>query len=78
MIAPRNCRDHGVDITAPARFFATQDRAAADAVIGALIAEAVANWLLDDATFWQRVRFRSRQLRAQTGPRGTKGELRFC
>ncbi len=78
MIAPRNCRDHGVDITAPAKFFATQDQAAADAVIGALIAEAVADWLLDDATFWQRVRFRSRQLRARTRPRGPNAELRFC
>jgi hypothetical protein len=75
---PRNCRDHGNDVTVVARIFVTHDEAKAEALIATLIAEALDGWLLDDATFWQRVRYRTRQLRAQARPRGAMGEPRFC
>ena len=75
---PRNCSDHGSDVTVVAKIFVMHNEAKAEALIATLIAEALERWLLDDATFWQRVRYRTRQLRAQARPRGTMGEPRFC
>ena len=44
--------------------FATMDAVAAETLIDSLAAQAIAHWRLDDATIWQRVKFRSRIIRA--------------
>ncbi|RYE91762.1 MAG: hypothetical protein EOO77_47750 [Oxalobacteraceae bacterium] len=49
---PRNCSDHGSDVTVVAKIFVTHNEAKAEALIATLIAEALERWLLDDATFW--------------------------
>lgn len=47
-----------------ARWLAAQDPDTADAMIGDLCATAVAEWRLQHAALWQRVRIRSRFIRA--------------
>lgn len=44
--------------------FAGQDEEASDAMLDMLTGDAIKEWRLQDATFWQRVKFRSRMLRA--------------
>lgn len=41
----------------------------AEELIESFCAEAVRQWRLQDATFWQRVKFRARMLRAMHMPR---------
>lgn len=52
------------DLERIAMDFAAMDAAAAEALIDSLAAQAIAHWRLDDATAWQRVKFRSRMIRA--------------
>ncbi|MEH3159835.1 MAG: hypothetical protein PGN08_13435 [Sphingomonas taxi] len=47
-----------------ARHCAALDPAAAEALIDQQAALAIREWRLADATFWQRVRYRSRLLRS--------------
>lgn len=61
---PRDCTDHGVDIEELAIEFARQDAALAESLIETLVTQAVRQWRLDDATFWQRVKFHARLIRA--------------
>lgn len=44
--------------------FAALPAADADAQLDALATQAIARWRLDDATAWQRVKFRARLIRA--------------
>ncbi|MBI0475856.1 hypothetical protein D9601_10880 [Sphingomonas sp. MA1305] len=48
--------------------FAQMPREDAEALIDGYAAAAVGRWQLADATYWQRVKFRSRLLRAAAGP----------
>lgn len=49
--------------------FALRPAVEAEAVIESFCAEAVRQWRLHDATFWQRVKFRARMMRAMQAPR---------
>ncbi|CUS45862.1 MAG: hypothetical protein V4610_25090 [Pseudomonadota bacterium] len=44
--------------------FASGDAEASDAMLDLLTGDAIKEWRMQDATFWQRVKFRSRMLRA--------------
>ncbi|WP_174280652.1 hypothetical protein [Sphingomonas bacterium] len=55
---------HGHDPIPYARELARGDAAAAEAIIDALVTRSIEGWRLADATFWQRVRYRSRLFRA--------------
>jgi hypothetical protein len=44
--------------------FAAEDQEASDALLDLLTGDAIKERRLQDATFWQRVKFRSRMLRA--------------
>lgn len=46
--------------------FALRDRAESEELIESFCCEAIRQWRLKDATFWQRVKFRARMLRAMT------------
>lgn len=61
---PRHCGDHGADVDAAANALARRDPAEVEALIARLSGEAISRWRLDDATFWQRVKFRTRLIRA--------------
>jgi hypothetical protein len=54
-------RDHFDEISGE---FAGEDAEASDAMLDQLTGDAIKEWRLQDATFWQRVKFRSRMLRA--------------
>ena len=41
----------------------------AEAIVDWLVTRAVRRWTLDEATFWQRVRYQARMLRARAGLR---------
>lgn len=69
MMAPRDFADHGPCVEELAREFACQDAVTSEALIASLVTQAVQQWRLDDATFWQRVKFHARLIRA-TMPRG--------
>ena len=56
-----------------ARRFADQDAGSAEPAIDDYIGQAVADWRIVDATFWQRVKFRSRLIRAMARGRGDWG-----
>lgn len=43
--------------------FAALDPVEAEATIDAFVAGAIAAWRLEDATYWQRVKFRARHIR---------------
>lgn len=63
------------DLEAAATAFAAQGAAEAEEQIAALAADAIRRWQLDEATFWQRVKFRARLLRAAgDGRRPCEGE----
>ena len=44
-----------------------QDAATSEGLIETLATQAIRQWRLDDATFWQRVKFQARMIRAQMG-----------
>lgn len=52
--------------------FALRDRAESEELIESFCCEAIRQWRLKDATFWQRVKFRARMLRAMTPDAATK------
>ena len=56
--------DRGAALDEFAAAFALRSVADTDILIEALSSEAIRQWRLADATFWQRVRFRARRLRA--------------
>ena len=66
MTPPRDFADHGPCVEELAREFAKQDAASSEALIETLATQAIRQWRLDDATFWQRVKFQARMIRAQT------------
>lgn len=49
--------------------FALRPAVEAEELIESFCADAVRQWRLHDATFWQRVKFRARMLRAMQAPR---------
>lgn len=67
MTPPRDFTDHGPCVEDLAREFAKQDAASSEALIETLATQAIRQWRLDDATFWQRVKFQARMIRAQMG-----------
>lgn len=67
MTPPRDFTDHGPCVEELAREFARQDAATSEALIETLATQAIRQWRLDDATFWQRVKFNARMIRAQQG-----------
>lgn len=52
--------------------FALNDQTESETLITAFCTEAIRQWRLNDATFWQRVKFRARLLRAIMPDPGTK------
>ncbi len=67
MPLPRDFTDHGPCVEELAREFAKQDATTSEALIETLATQAIRQWRLDDATFWQRVKFQARMIRAQEG-----------
>ncbi len=67
MTPPCDFADHGPCVEDLAREFAKQDAATSEALIESLATQAIRQWRLDDATFWQRVKFQARMIRAQMG-----------
>ena len=67
MPLPRDFTDHGPCVEDLARAFAMQDAATSEALIETLATQAIRQWRLDDATFWQRVKFQARMIRAKQG-----------
>ena len=67
MTPPRDFADHGPCVEELAREFAKQDAASSEALIEMLATQAIRQWRLDDATFWQRVKFQARMIRARHG-----------
>ena len=61
---PRDFADHGPCAEDVALTFAQHDADTAEALIAVLVTQAVRQWRLDDATFWQRVKFKARMIRA--------------
>lgn len=51
-----------------ATWFAGQDMSYGDTLIEQLCAAAVSAWRLEEAAMWQRIRFRSRFMRAASRP----------
>lgn len=69
------------DLNTVAATFARRGAEEAEATIAALAAEAIRTWRLDEATFWQRVKFRARMLRAArdgASQHRTGGETTRC
>ncbi len=73
MMPPRDFTDHGPCVEELAREFARQDAATSEALIETLATQAIRQWRLDDATFWQRVKFQARMIRAQNGAGAATG-----
>ncbi|TCP73082.1 hypothetical protein [Sphingomonas sp. PP-CE-1G-424] len=67
IMPPRDFTDHGPCVEELAREFAKQDAATSEALIETLATQAIRQWRLDDATFWQRVKFQARMIRARQG-----------
>ncbi|WP_267378148.1 MULTISPECIES: hypothetical protein [unclassified Sphingomonas] len=61
--APHRITDRA-DLERLAVEFAAMTPGAAEELIDSLAAQAIARWRLDDATMWQRVKFRARMIRA--------------
>ena len=61
---PRDFADHGLCVEEFALALALYDAATGEVLIETLVAEAIRHWRLDDATFWQRVKFKARMMRA--------------
>ncbi|MEG3088962.1 hypothetical protein [Sphingomonas sp. PB4P5] len=62
--------DGGTALNEFAAAFALRSVGETDVMIEALSSEAIRQWRLADATFWQRVRFRARHLRATSPAKG--------
>ncbi len=54
-----------------ARRFAAMPRQDAESAIDLQVAVAIREWRVSDATFWQRVKFRSRMIRTATSHRSS-------
>lgn len=54
-------------LLAVATMFAQRSQDEAETAISEHVADAIARWELDEATFWQRVKFKARLLRAAHG-----------
>lgn len=54
------------DLETEAIAFAQGDAAEAETLLARLAGDAIRCWRLDEATFWQRVKFRARLIRAAT------------
>jgi|GEM_PF-5043068 len=63
-MAPRDFADHGTSVEELAREFAAHDAVTSEALIASMVTQAIQQWRLDDATFWQRVKFQARLIRA--------------
>lgn len=61
---PSDFADHGPCVEEFALALALHDAAAGELLIEMLVGEAIRQWRLDDATFWQRVKFKARMIRA--------------
>ncbi len=61
---PRDFTDHGSSVEELAREFAQHDAVTSEALIASMVTQAIQQWRLDDATFWQRVKFQARLIRA--------------
>lgn len=66
---PRDFADHGHCVEDLAIEFARQDAKTSEALIESLVTQAIRSWRLDDATFWQRVKYQARLIRATGGGR---------
>lgn len=66
---------HAPALEGIARRYAAMPRTDAEALIDQQVALAVKEWRIADATFWQRVRFRSRMMRTaiRSQPAGGEG-----
>ena len=64
---------HGVNLEPMAARFAAMPAGEAEGLIDAYVAQAVAQWRVADATFWQRVKFRARLIRATLRGRDARG-----
>lgn len=53
-----------LDVESRAASFATGDATEAEALLAQLVENSVRRWKMDEATFWQRVCFRARMIRA--------------
>lgn len=62
-VAPTIAPD-GSDLEPMGHRYATMMRGEADALIDAYVVQAISEWRVHDATFWQRVKLRSRMIRA--------------
>lgn len=71
MGTPRDFTDHGTCVEDLAREFAKQDAKTSETLIESLVTQAIRQWRLDDATFWQRVKFQARLVRATAPSRQT-------
>ena len=60
--------DQAAALEAFAGDFARRSATEADAIVAMLCDEAIRQWRLTDATFWQRVKYRARHLRAVLPP----------
>ena len=54
----------GSNLAPMCRRFASMRAGEAEALIDAYVVQAISEWRVEDATFWQRVKFRSRMIRA--------------
>lgn len=63
MPAPRIAADGG-NLDAMCHRFAALPAGEAETLIDAYVVQAISEWRVTDATFWQRVKFRSRMIRA--------------
>lgn len=63
-VMPRDFTDHGPSVEALASVFADRDATSSEALIQAFVTQAIQKWKLDDATYWQRVKFQARLIRA--------------
>lgn len=61
---------HGLESNA--RRLAAMPREQAERVIDAQVAGAIREWRVSDATFWQRVKFRSRMIRTAAAHRASQ------
>lgn len=70
---PSDFADHGPCVEEFALALALHDAAVGELLIEMLVGEAIRQWRLDDATFWQRVKFQARMIRAQNGSGSAPG-----
>jgi len=66
---PGALRPPPLTIEAMAQRFAAMERDEAELAIDTQVATAIREWRISDATFWQRIKFRSRMIRTATAHR---------